>query len=90
MFCSRGIGLETSLLFAQEGASVLLVDVNVDALKKAEKLVAGRFPNAKVASIKADVSKEAEVKAAVDKAVELFERLDVMVRIPGRRTVRRY
>ncbi|KAJ3552903.1 hypothetical protein NM688_g3908 [Phlebia brevispora] len=79
----HGIGLESSLLFAQEGANVLLVDVNAEAVKKATKLVAERFPNVKVAPFKADVSKEAEVKAAVDKAVELFGRLDVVFNNAG-------
>lgn len=74
-----GIGLESSLLFAQEGANVLLVDVNLVAAEKTLKLVNERFPNVKASALKADVSKEADVKAAVDKAIELFSRLDVMV-----------
>lgn len=78
----RGIGLESSLLFAQEGADVLLVDINLAAAEKAVALVQQRFPNVKAAAIKADVGKEADVKAAVDKAVELFGRLDIMVRVP--------
>ena len=80
MFVSRsGIGLESSLLFAQEGANVLLVDINLTAAEKALALVKERFPNVKAAAIKADVGKEEDVKAAVDKAVELFGRLDIMV-----------
>ena len=75
-----GIGLESALLFAQEGANVLLVDVNIDAAEKAAKLVAERAPNVGAVAFKADVSKEDEVKAAVDKAVEAFGRLDVVVR----------
>ena len=75
-----GIGLESALLFAQEGADVLLVDVNLPAAEKALALIQQRFPNVKAAALKADVGKEAYVKAAVDKAVELFGRLDVMVR----------
>ncbi|CAL1701623.1 unnamed protein product [Somion occarium] len=71
-----GIGLESSILFAQEGANVLLVDVNLPAAEKVQKLIADRFPNVKSAAFKADVGKEEDVKAAVDKAVELFGRLD--------------
>lgn len=77
---SSGIGLETSLLFAQEGADVLLVDINLDAAERTLKLVKERSPNVQAAAVRADVGKEADVKAAVDKAVELFGRLDVMVR----------
>ncbi|KAI0771955.1 short-chain dehydrogenase [Trametes elegans] len=78
-----GIGLESALLFAQEGANVLLVDINIAAAEKALALVQQRSPNVKAAAIKADVGKEADVKAAVDKAVELFGRLDVMFNNAG-------
>ncbi|KAI0751470.1 short-chain dehydrogenase [Daedaleopsis nitida] len=78
-----GIGLESSLLFAQEGADVLLVDINLAAAEKTLALVKERFPNIKAAAIKADVGKEADVKAAVDKAVELFGRLDIMFNNAG-------
>ncbi|PIL36854.1 hypothetical protein GSI_00544 [Ganoderma sinense ZZ0214-1] len=78
-----GIGLESSLLFAQEGANVLLVDINLAAAEKALALVKERFPNVKAAAIKADVGKEEEVKGAVDKAVELFGRLDIMFNNAG-------
>lgn len=74
--------METSLLFASEGANVLLVDVNLKAAEEAHTLISQGFPNIKSAAVKADVSKEDQVKAAVDKAVELFGRLDVMARVP--------
>ena len=74
-----GIGLESSILFAQEGANVLLVDVNLDNATKAAKLINERSPNIKAIPFKADVSKEAEVEAAVKLAVKEFGRLDVMV-----------
>ncbi|KAH9850082.1 short-chain dehydrogenase [Lenzites betulinus] len=78
-----GIGLESALLFAQEGANVLLVDINLEAAEKALVLVKQRFPNISAAAVKADVGSEADVKAAVDKAVELFGRLDIMFNNAG-------
>ncbi|TEB35334.1 short-chain dehydrogenase [Coprinellus micaceus] len=78
-----GIGLESSILFAQEGANVLLVDVNIENAEKAAKLVSERFPNVKAIAWKADVSKENEVEAAVKKAVEEFGRLDVVFNNAG-------
>lgn len=66
-------------MFAQEGANVLLVDLNLAAAEKVQKTISERYPNVKSAAIKADVGKEDDVKGAVDKAVELFGRLDVMV-----------
>lgn len=74
-----GIGLESSILFAQEGASVLLVDINLEGAERGAALIKERFPNAKALATKADVGKEADVKAAVEKAVKEFGRLDVMV-----------
>lgn len=78
-----GIGLETSLQFAAEGARVLLSDVNEDAVKKAAELVKKEFPASEAEGIKCDVSKEAEVKACVEKAVQKWGRLDVMFNNAG-------
>jgi len=78
-----GIGLESSILFAQEGANVLLVDINLGAAERGAALIAARFPNTKALAMKADVGKEFDVKAAVDKAVEEFGRLDVMFNNAG-------
>jgi len=74
-----GIGLESSILFAQEGAHVLLVDNRFEAAEAAAALIVQRHPNVKAIAIKADVSKEQDVKEAVDRAVKEFGRLDVMV-----------
>ena len=78
-----GIGLESSILFAQEGANVVLVDVNLENARKVATLISQRYPDVKVLATKADVGKEADVRAAIDKAVQEFGRLDVMVRSPG-------
>lgn len=75
----RGIGLESSILFAREGAHVLLVDINLEAAEKGAALITQRYPNVKALATKADVGKEADIKGAVDKAVKEFGRLDVMV-----------
>ncbi|KIY73770.1 NAD(P)-binding protein [Cylindrobasidium torrendii FP15055 ss-10] len=80
---ASGIGLESSILFALEGASVVMTDINAAALEKAEGLVKQKAPNAKVVSLKTDVSKEDEIKAAVDKAVAEWGRLDVMFNNAG-------
>jgi NAD(P)-dependent dehydrogenase (short-subunit alcohol dehydrogenase family) len=73
-----GIGLESSILFAQEGANVLLVDINLAGADKGAKIIAERFQNVKAIAIKVDVGKEADVKDAVDRAVKEFGRLDIM------------
>ena len=75
----RGIGLESSILFAQEGANVLLVDINLQAAEKGAAIIVERYPKVKAIAIKADVGKESDVKSAVDQAVKTFGRLDIMV-----------
>jgi NAD(P)-dependent dehydrogenase (short-subunit alcohol dehydrogenase family) len=43
-----GIGLETSILFVQNGANLLMSDINEDLLKKAFEKVKTFAPDAKV------------------------------------------
>lgn len=79
-----GIGLETSLLFASEGANVVLADVNLAAAEKGVSLIQKEYSQLSQAfAFRADVSKEADVKALVDAAVEKFGRLDVMFNNAG-------
>ncbi len=64
---SRGIGLETTILFAREGASVLMADISEPALEKALAKVKEIVPDAqRVSPVKCDVSKESDVKAMVE------------------------
>lgn len=44
---TSGIGLETSILFAQEGANVMMADISVPALEKAQAKVLQLVPGAK-------------------------------------------
>ena len=74
-----GIGLETALQFAAEGARLVLGDINHEAILKAAALVKERFPTSEAIGLKCDVSKEDEVKALVQGAVDEFGRLDVLV-----------
>ncbi|KAE8379347.1 hypothetical protein BDV26DRAFT_291370 [Aspergillus bertholletiae] len=62
-----GIGLETSILFAREGANVLMADISAPALEKGLAKVQEVVPNApRVETFKCDVSKESEVQAMVE------------------------
>ncbi|GAA5914726.1 hypothetical protein JCM6882_002724 [Rhodosporidiobolus microsporus] len=79
-----GIGLESALVFAQEGAHVVCADINEGAAQRAVELIQQQVPGAnKAIAVKVDVSKEAEIKAMVDKAVEEFGRLDVIFNNAG-------
>ncbi|KAJ5151488.1 uncharacterized protein N7482_010740 [Penicillium canariense] len=62
-----GIGLETTILFAREGANVLLADISEPALAKALAKVKEVVPTAaRLETIRCDVSKEADVQAMVE------------------------
>ncbi|PSN69115.1 NAD(P)-binding protein [Corynespora cassiicola Philippines] len=78
-----GIGLETSILFAREGANVLLSDISAPALEKAVAKVKEVVPEAKkVESRVTDVSKEADVQAMVEH-VDSWGGLDVIFNNAG-------
>ena len=76
-----GIGLETTLLFAAEGAAVLAVDVNEEA---AAATVARASAAGGTASVfRADVSKAADNEAMVAAAEERYGKLDVIFNNAG-------
>src|ERR1700750_447281 len=70
---ASGIGAGTVRRLVQDGARVVLADIQGDA---AELLAKEIGPKAR--AIRADVSSEADVAAAVDLAVSDFGRMDIM------------
>ena len=66
-FPSSGIGLETTILFAREGASVLMADISEPALAAALAKVHETVPDRsqRIETFKCDVSSEASVASAV-------------------------
>jgi NAD(P)-dependent dehydrogenase (short-subunit alcohol dehydrogenase family) len=71
-----GIGRATALRFAEEGASVVLGDVQVDAAEGVAKEIVQR--GGRAVAVGVDVGDAAQVQAYVDRAVAEFGRLDVM------------
>ncbi|MEW6441142.1 MAG: SDR family oxidoreductase [bacterium] len=78
---ASGIDLEIARLFHREGARVLLVDRNADALQQAE----AEFQDSgdRVHAYVADVTKSVVVDACVEEAVRRFGRLDILVNGAG-------
>ena len=79
---SRGIGKATVLLFAKEGARVVVNYIKSD--QKADGVVKKIIKNGGLAiSVKADVSDEQQVKKMMSSAVEKFGRIDILVNNAG-------
>ncbi|KZT35562.1 NAD(P)-binding protein [Sistotremastrum suecicum HHB10207 ss-3] len=78
-----GIGLESAILFASEGANIVLADINQAAAEKAQALIKSKSPNVQTVFVKSDVGKEEDVKALVERAVTEFGRLDIMFNNAG-------
>ena len=78
----RGIGLETCVLFAREGANVLMVDISGPALEKGKVKLLGLVPHAIVDTIICDVSKESDVVAAVER-LDSWGGVDIMFNNAG-------
>jgi NAD(P)-dependent dehydrogenase (short-subunit alcohol dehydrogenase family) len=72
-----GIGQQTAMLFAREGAQVVIVDVN----EKAAKEVASSIKNS--IAVQADVSKAADCERMVAEAEKKFGKLNVMFNNAG-------
>jgi len=77
---SRGIGRATAILFAREGAKVV---VNYKSNKKAADEVVHLIGSKQAISIQADITKEEEVKKLVGETVKKFGRIDILVNNAG-------
>jgi NAD(P)-dependent dehydrogenase (short-subunit alcohol dehydrogenase family) len=73
---ASGIGRASSVLFAREGARVIIVDKNEEALAGTAQLISQSHEN--FHAIAADTSVEENVKSFISHAVESFGGLDVI------------
>ena len=79
---SRGIGRSTALLFAKEGAKVI---VNYQKAEKEANEVVREISKigSEAIALKCDVSKEEEVKKMIFEGIKKFGRIDVLVNNAG-------
>lgn len=77
---SRGIGRVTALLFAKEGAKVV---INYKKSKKKAKDLADKIGKKNSICIQADVSDEKDVKRLVKETIKAFKRIDILVNNAG-------
>lgn len=78
---SAGIGRDTAIGFAAQGAKVTLADVNEAGMHEVEQVI--RAAGGEALSVKTDVADAEACQNMVDKTVELFGRLDVIFNNAG-------
>ena len=78
---ASGIGRATAVLFAREGAALVLADMQESALEETLTLV--KAQGGQGVARKTNVAVEAEVKGLVDLAVETFGRVDIVCNNAG-------
>jgi 2-hydroxycyclohexanecarboxyl-CoA dehydrogenase len=78
-----GIGAATALLFCEEGARVVLVDSDGDAMRAAMAHIQDRVADARVLSVVADVSREETAAGAVAETRKTFGAINVLVNVAG-------
>ena len=78
---SSGIGQAAAILFAEEGAHLVLADVNEDGLLALQENIAGS--GAKAVIRKTDVSTEDDIKALIQLGLDTFGSIDILVNNAG-------
>ncbi len=78
-----GIGQATAILFAKEGAKVVVSDIIKEKADETVKMIEEEGYKNSAVAVKADVSKEKEVEEMVKKTVESFGAVDILVNNAG-------
>lgn len=76
-----GIGKETALLFAREGAQVAVIDLDEDLAAQTAADIVNSGGSA--IAVQADVTNAKAIEAAVVKVISIFERIDILFNNAG-------
>ncbi len=76
-----GMGRETAILFAKEGARVVIGDWHEETLEETVEMI--RSAGGEVTGLKGNVAVQAEAEALVDTAIETYGRVDILVNNAG-------
>jgi 3-oxoacyl-[acyl-carrier protein] reductase len=74
---AKGIGFSTAKRFAEEGAKVMIADVNPDSVKAAVDLIPGSE------AYVVNVTDRASIEAAVDQIIQRHGRIDILINNAG-------
>ena len=77
----QGIGKETCIRFAREGASVLIADINLNTANQVAEEIKNSAGIAAVAQV--NVTDKASVKQMVDKCKDEFGKVDILINNAG-------
>ena len=78
---ARGIGKAIALTLAQEGASVVIADVDKEGIRQVVQEIEARGRQAK--AVKVDVSQRQEVQRLISEAVSTFGKIDILINNAG-------
>lgn len=74
---AKGIGFAVAQRFAQEGAKVMLADINLEVTQAATE----RIPNAQAYAV--NVRDRASIQTAIDQIIERHGRIDILINNAG-------
>ena len=78
---ASGIGRATALVFAQEGAKIVIADIHEEGLRETLRLVKQEGGEALIK--KTDVSVEDDIKELIELAIKTYSRIDVLCNNAG-------
>ena len=78
-----GIGSAAALLFCEEGASLVMVDLPDSPLQAVVDGILKKIPTAQIEMVFADVGQEASLKIIAESAVRRFQKIDILVNNAG-------
>ncbi len=79
---ARGIGKAICHLYCEEGADIILGDIDIDGAKKTAKELENLF-HRKCVAIKLDISNRRNVEAVTEEAINIFGKVDILVNNAG-------
>src|SRR5690554_1041355 len=80
---ASGIGRASALAFLDQGAKVIIADLNTDTAESTLALAAEKGHKASISFLRTDVSQEEDIEAAVALALNKFGRLDCLFNNAG-------